>query len=104
MSEDLHTQVVVVETPDYAVVREHLPAGAVIERHTHDAPHIIIPISGGRVEQLDGDGNPLFELDYQEIEPGHILHIGSDKLPLTHSLRNIGTEPWVHLRIDIRSA
>jgi hypothetical protein len=99
-----HTQVVVVETPDYTVVREHLPAGALIERHTHESPHIIIPISGGVVEQLDADGNPLFVLDYDDLEPAHILHLGAERMPLTHSLRNIGTKPWVHLRIDIHKS
>lgn len=91
---------VIVKTSKFTIVQESLPPHTAVETHRHDDPFVIIPITGGKVEQLDADGNLLYDLDYKDLEPGHFLHMTSDRLPVTHSLRNVSDEPWVHLRIE----
>jgi mannose-6-phosphate isomerase-like protein (cupin superfamily) len=98
---EAHSQVVLVDNPHVKVTQEHVPVGGEIERHTHDLPHVIVPISGDRVQQLDADGNVLFEVDYNTLPPGICLFIGPEVLPLTHSLRNVGDAPVLNLRIDL---
>jgi hypothetical protein len=96
-----HSQVVLVDNAFVRVTQEHVPVGAEITRHTHEVPHVIVPISGEKVEQLDADGNLLFGVDYRELPPGVCLFIGPEMLPLTHSLRNVGSLPVLNLRIDL---
>lgn len=96
-----HSQVVVVDTPYVRVTQEHVPVGAEIKPHTHEVPHVIVPLSGDRVQQLDAEGNLLFEIDYATLPAGACLFIGPEMLPLTHSLRNVGAQPVLNLRIDL---
>ena len=96
-----YAQVVLVDNEHVRVTQEHVPVGAMIELHTHDTPHVIVPISGDRVQQLGADGEVLFEVDYKTLPPGVCLFIGPDALPLTHALRNVGDQPVLNLRIDL---
>jgi hypothetical protein len=90
----------IVETPKFKIVLESLPPRTQVETHTHGEPFVILPIAGGKVEQLDSDGNVLYELDFNKIEPGYFLHMTEEKLPITHGLRNVSDESWHHLRIE----
>lgn len=99
-----HSQTVLVETEFVRVVREDIPVGGEIGRHTHEVPHLIVPMSGDRAQQVDGDGSVLFTVDFSELPPGHCIYVGPESLPLTHSLRNVGNSPMVHLRIDFLKA
>jgi hypothetical protein len=60
----------VVSNERVTVTRDEVPVGGGIELHTHEVPHIIIPISGDHGLSLDRDGNVLFDIDYKAVPPG----------------------------------
>lgn len=93
-------QEVLVKTDGFTVIQETVPPGCHIPVHTHHIPHVVIPLRGGKVEQLDAEGELLFDLEFDDLSPDFFIHVPAERLPITHSLRNVSDTPWVHVRIE----
>lgn len=57
--------------------------------HTHTSPYLSVMITPAHGEIVDQDGTILYQV---EREPGATKWFGPDRVPLTHTLRNLGDE------------
>ncbi len=57
--------------------------------HTHTNPYLSVMITPAHAEIVDGNGDVLYQV---EREPGEPRWFGADRVPLTHTLRNLGDE------------
>lgn len=57
--------------------------------HTHTSPYLSVMVTGAHGEIIDREGHVLYAVDR---EPGETRWFGPDRIPLTHTLRNLGTE------------
>jgi hypothetical protein len=57
--------------------------------HTHTSPYLSVMVTPAHAEIVDRDGQVLYAVDR---EPGETRWFGPDRIPLTHTLRNLGDE------------
>jgi hypothetical protein len=57
--------------------------------HTHRTPYLSIMVTGGHAQVLDETGAVLYDV---EREPGVATWFGPERVPVTHTLRNVGEE------------
>ena len=57
--------------------------------HTHAYPYISVMVTPAHGEIVDSEGLVLYAVDR---EPGETRWFGPDRIPLTHTLRNLGSE------------
>jgi beta-alanine degradation protein BauB len=57
--------------------------------HTHRNPYLSVMVTPAHGEIVDAEGNVMYSV---EREPGEARWFSPDRIPLTHTLRNIGDE------------
>ena len=55
--------------------------------HTHEAPYVSVMLTPATAQIVDADGNVLYDV---ERSPGDATWFGADRVPVTHTLRNVG--------------
>jgi hypothetical protein len=58
--------------------------------HTHRSPYLSIMLTPARAQVVGADGEVLYDVERQ---PGDVTWFGADRVPVTHTLRNLGSEP-----------
>lgn len=57
--------------------------------HTHTSPYLSVMVTPAHGEIIDAQGHSLYPVDR---EVGEARWFGPDRIPLTHTLRNLGSE------------
>ena len=57
--------------------------------HTHETPYLSVMVTAARAQVLDSDGRVLYDVDRSA---GQVAWFGADRVPVTHTLRNVGAE------------
>ncbi|HET7530609.1 MAG TPA: hypothetical protein VFJ98_06580 [Mycobacteriales bacterium] len=55
--------------------------------HTHEAPYLSVMLTPARAQVVDGTGTVLYDVDRS---PGDATWFGPERVPVTHTLRNVG--------------
>lgn len=55
--------------------------------HTHRSPYVSVMLQDVHAQVLDADGNPLYDVDRRA---GEATWFGPERVPVTHTLRNLG--------------
>lgn len=66
--------------------------------HTHRSPYLSVMLTGARAQVVDGAGAVLYDV---AREPGEASWFGPDRVPVTHTLRNLGTEEIRVLIVEV---
>lgn len=66
--------------------------------HTHRSPYLSVMLTAADAEVVDGDGNVLYRVNRKV---GDATWFGPDRVPVTHTLRNVGTEPIRVLIVEV---
>jgi hypothetical protein len=61
--------------------------GAEQPLHTHERPYLSVMLTPARAQVVGADGNVLYDVERQV---GDTTWFGSDRVPVTHTLRNVG--------------
>jgi hypothetical protein len=88
VSEELGTKLL--EETDRVRLWEHrVPPGGTGPTHLHRRPYFSVVVHGTSGETLGPEGTVL---EHLTLSPGIVLSYGSESLPETHALRNIGED------------
>ena len=87
MSEQPIGQELVLANDDVRVWLDVVEPGGEQPVHTHRTPYLSIMLTAARAQVVDADGTVLYDV---ERSPGDATWFGSDRVPVTHTLRNIG--------------
>jgi len=79
----------VLDTGRVRVWKDKVRAGEAQRLHTHRRPYLAVVVSGSTVRTEDADGNVLTTPAFR---PGDVHHFDESVLPITHTMRNTGTD------------
>jgi hypothetical protein len=57
--------------------------------HTHRSPYLSVTLTATRAQVLDADGEVVYDVDRG---PGEVTWFGPERVPVTHTLRNVGDD------------
>jgi hypothetical protein len=68
--------------------------------HTHRSPYLSITLTRTRAQVLEPDGSLRYDVDRGA---GEATWFGADRIPTTHTMRNVGDEEVRVLIVEVRS-
>lgn len=89
------------ENDHVRVWEDRVAPGTAQPVHTHRNPYLSVVVTPVHA-QVEGDtGEPLYAVDR---EPGTATWFGPDRVPVTHSLRNLGDDDAVVVVVELLTA
>ncbi len=79
----------VLETGRVRVWKDQVRPGEAQRLHTHRRPYLAVVVSGSTVRTEDEEGNVL---SAPAFRPGDVHYFDESVLPITHTMRNTGTD------------
>ena len=79
----------VLETGRVRVWKDHVRPGQAQRLHTHRRPYLAVVVSGSAARTEDGQGNVRTTPSFR---PGDVHSFDEPELPVTHTMRNTGTD------------
>lgn len=73
-------------------------AGAEQPVHTHRSPYLSVMLTDAHAQVVAEDGTVLYPVDR---EAGHVSWFGPDRVPVSHTLRNLGGEEIRVLIVEV---
>ena len=78
-----------------SVWADRVAVGETQSLHSHEHPYIAVIITGESGQSLGSGGEVMRNFQFT---PGEVLRFGQDAVPVTHALRNTGSEE-IHMVI-----
>jgi hypothetical protein len=75
-----------------------VPPGSEQPVHTHVRPYLSVMLTPARAQVVGADGSVLYDVDRQV---GDTTWFGPDRVPVTHTLRNVGDEQIRVLVVEV---
>lgn len=89
------------DNDDIRVWEDVIAPGAEQPLHEHRLPYLSVVVTPARAQVLAADGTVRYDVDRQ---PGEVTWFGPDRVPVTHTMRNIGDAEIRVVIVEVRPA